>query len=73
MVVLSAGGAWVGTLLALSLVLLLPFSPKRWNRNSVTIRGLLYAKEMTFRERMARLQFSDTLPMAWRGRMWRVT
>ena len=24
----------------------------------VTIRGLLYAKEMTFRERMARLQFS---------------
>ena len=30
----------------------------------VTIRGLLYAKEMTFRERMARLQFSVTSPMA---------
>ena len=26
--------------------------------SSVTIRGLLYAKEMTFRERMARLQSS---------------
>ena len=31
----------------------------------VTIRGLLYAKEMTFRERMARLQFSR--PHQWRG------
>ena len=31
----------------------------------VTIRGLLYAKEMTFRERMARLQFSK--PHQWRG------
>ena len=27
-------------------------------RGGVTIRGLLYAKEMTFRERMARLQSS---------------
>ena len=34
-------------------------------RHAVTIRGLLYAKEMTFRERMARLQFSR--PHQWRG------
>ena len=31
----------------------------------VTIRGLLYAKEITFRERMARLQSS--IPHQWRG------
>ena len=31
----------------------------------VTIRGLLYAKEMTFGERMARLQSSR--PHQWRG------
>ena len=39
----------------------------------VTIWGLLYAKEMTFRERMARLQFSITSPMARRGRIRRIT
>ena len=33
MVVVFAGGAWVGTLLALPLVLLLSFSPKRGNRD----------------------------------------
>ena len=37
------------------------------------IWGLLYAKEMTFRERMAQLQLSVTSPTVQRGRMraWR--
>ena len=38
-------------------------------RRTVTIQGLLYAKEMTFRERMARLQFSVTSPMDQCGQM----
>ena len=35
----------------------------------VTICGLLYAKEMTFKERMARLQLSVASPMVRCGRM----
>ena len=40
-------------------------SPLLYHIRAVTIRGLLYAKEMTFRERMARLQFSR--PHQWLG------
>ena len=45
--------------------------PTHWD--AVTIRGLLYAKEMTFRERMARLQSSVTSPMTRRGRIRKIT
>ena len=39
----------------------------------VTIRGLLYAKEVTFRERMARLQSSVTSPRVRHGQTRRIT
>jgi hypothetical protein len=40
---------------------------------TVTIWGLLYAKEMTFRERMAQLQVSNTSPRVWCGWMRQIT
>ena len=39
----------------------------------VMIRGLLYAKEMTFKERMAQLQVSVTSPGIRRGQIRRTT